>query len=106
MSSSAMLLRRVVVIARASSSAVMGRIVVGGGGGGGGGGRAVETTTASSPRRTMTTIGPTGGPSSDHERFISEELYPEEETEGEWVGCYLKFLPPISTYSRGIGKRF
>ena len=64
------------------------------------------TTTIASARRTMTTVGPTEVPPSGQKAVASipDELYPGEETEGEWEGCYLKFLSPISVGSRGVGE--
>jgi hypothetical protein len=42
--------------------------------------------------------------SSFGESIPEEYKVPVEETEGEWEGCYLKFLAPISVGSRGVGE--
>jgi hypothetical protein len=69
-----------------------------------GGGEVATTTTTTTALRTMTTAA-TGVSSSDHgATSMPDELYPGEETEGEWEGCYLKFLSPISVGSRGVGE--
>lgn len=42
--------------------------------------------------------------SSWGESIPDEHREPDEETEGEWEGCYRKFLTPISVGSRGVGE--
>jgi hypothetical protein len=72
------------------------------------------------PRRSMGGVGVgagagtgTGGSDDDEpgggsgwgESIPEEYVEPAEETEGEWEGCYLKFLAPITVGSRGVGEK-
>ena len=114
---SAALLRRGNIARRASS---VGQAV----GGGIAAATANTTTTKATTTTTTTTIAPSspslplrrsmgggvGGSngrlsgSSFGESIPEEYKVPVEETEGEWEGCYLKFLAPISVGSRGVGE--